>query len=333
MNPIEHVSQLALAHWNSQMVFAFAKCGMGDAFQGSRQAAGVIAERCGLQTDATFRLLRALATLGIVSQDTDDEQLFELTEAGELLTSDHPTSMVNKVLLEAGYEHVVMWTHLTEHLKTGVLAPKKVFDADNFWDLFESRAGYREVFSTAMSSYTSDEIQMILAMETLDLSGVGHLVDVGGSYGHLIGALLEKYPDMRATLFDMPDVVAAVTATDRMATVGGDFFQGVPKGADAYMLKHILHDWDDDRCLELLGHVVEAMPPDGRVLIGEFGPMPGPGQPHLSKFFDLHMMLNLKGRERDLGEWQALLSKAGLAIVATHSSFGPLSVIEARRAS
>ena len=114
-----------------------------------------------------------------------------------------------------------------------------------------------------------------------------------------------------------------------METVGGDFFASVPADCDGYFLKHILHDWNDELCLKILGNVVEVMKPTARVFIGEFGPVPGPNEPHLSKFFDLHMMINLNGKERTMAEWQELLQQAGLKVLAAHQSFGPLSVIEA----
>ena len=116
-----------------------------------------------------------------------------------------------------------------------------------------------------------------------------------------------------------------------METVGGDFFTSVPTDCDGYFLKHILHDWNDVLCLQILANVVEAMKPDARVFIGEFGPVPDSDEPHLSKFFDLHMMLNVGGKERTMPEWKELLSQAGLKVLTLHRSFGPLSVIEANR--
>ncbi len=331
MNPAEQLAQFATGHWVSQMVYAFAKHGMGDALADQGALATTVAERCGTRPDETYRLLRGLAMLGVVREDEQEPQRFSLTEVGALLTSKHPTSMIDQVLLEAGYEHVSMWTHLADNLVTGEMAPTKVFGQDNYFGLFESRPGHLETFSRAMSSYTAAETAMILAMDSLDLSGIRTMVDVGGAFGALLAAVLERHADMSGILFDRADVVERVAPTARMQVQAGDFFKSVPS-ADGYFLKHILHDWDDDQCLTILGHVAAAMQDGARVFIGEFGPVPGPNEPHLSKLFDLHMMLCLSGKERTLDEWGALLQRAGLRIEHVHKSFGPLSVLEAVRA-
>lgn len=329
MNPVEQIAQYSTGHWISQMVHAFVKNEMADAFDGQVKSAAQIASRCGIEVQPTYRLLRALATLDIVTQQTDVEENFELTETGSFLTRSHPMSVADKVLLEASYEHVMMWTHLGEHLKTGELAPSKTFGLDNYFGLFETRPEHVEVFSKAMGSYTNDEIGMIMAMETLDLGGIEKMADVGGSYGDLLMAILDKHPQMQGVLFDQNAVVERVEATAQMAVKGGDFFTSVPVGCDGYFLKHILHDWDDDLCVRILGNIVEVMKPGARIFIGEFGPVPAPNEPHLSKFFDLHMMICLNGAERTMDEWTALLAKAGLKVAALHCSFGPLSIIEA----
>lgn len=331
MDPVEQISQFSTGHWISQMLYAFVKNEMGDAFAHQPKSAQAIASTCSLQPDATYRLLRALATIGILKQQNGEQETFALTETGTFLTRSHPMTQVDKVLLEASYEHVLLWTHLSEHLQTGETAPAKIFGLDNYFGLFESRPGHLEVFSKAMSSYTHDEIAMISAMKTLDFSGIEKMVDVGGSFGELLLAILDKQPQMKGILFDQPAVVDQVQNTEQMEIVGGDFFASVPTGCDGYFLKHILHDWNDELCLKILGNVVAVMKPDARIFIAEFGPVPGPNEPHLSKFFDLHMMINLNGKERTMAEWQELLQQTGLKISAVHQSFGPLSVIEATR--
>jgi len=331
MNPVEQIAQLSTGHWVSQMVYAFVKNNMPDAFEGKPQSAEAIATKCELRLDATYRLLRALSTIGILKQQEDSPEIFELTEVGGFLTQSHPLSMADKVLLEAGSEHVLMWTHLSEYLRTGEQAPSKIFGLDNYFDLFESRPGYVEIFSKAMSCYTNDEIQMIQGMETLDFSGIETMVDIGGAFGVNLLAILDKYPQMKGVLYDLDTVVKSVKSTKQMDVVGGDFFTSVPKNHDAYFLKHILHDWNDEMCLKILGNIVDVMKPDAKIFIGEFGPVPGPNEPHLSKFFDLHMMICLNGKERTMNEWENLLKRVNLKVAALHTSFGPLSIIEASR--
>jgi len=136
---------------------------------------------------------------------------------------------------------------------------------------------------------------------------------------------------MKGILFDQESVVASVESTKQMEVVSGDFFTSVPANHDAYFLKHILHDWDDETSLKVLGNIVEVMKPGARIFIAEFGPVPGPNESHISKFFDLHMMITLHGKERTMAEWESLLKRANLKVVALHNSFGPLSVIEVSR--
>ncbi|SFC72180.1 methyltransferase [Pseudoalteromonas denitrificans] len=327
MNAIEQIAQYSSGHWVSQMVFAFVKNNMGDALEGKTLTSQAIATQCNLKNDNCYRLLRALATLGIVIHTYDDH--FSLTDMGNYLTRSHPQSLVNKVLLEASYEHVMLWTHLAENLKTGELASKKVFNVDNYFDLFQTRPEHLDVFSKAMGSYTHDEIAMINAMESLDFSDIKTLVDLGGSYGDLLKAILAHNPHMQGVLFDQPAVISNVNATQRMTLEPGDFFNAVPPNCDGYFLKHILHDWDDALCIKILSNINRVMKPTSKIFIAEFGPIPEPNEPHLSKFFDIHMMLTLNGKERTLIQWQDLLQYAGFDIAKIHTSFGPLSVIEA----
>jgi len=329
MNAIEQIAQYSTGHWVSQMIYAFVKNGIGDAMEKQAASALNIAQLCELKTEPTYRLLRALAPLGIVFQDEND--MFSLTDVGLFLTSKHPLSLVDKVLLEASYEHVLLWTHLAEFLKTEQAAPKKVFNLDSYFDLFEARPEHLDVFSKAMSSYTNDEIAMVMAMESLDLSNIHTLVDLGGSYGDLLKAILAKHTHIHGTLFDQKAVVEKVKKVQRLSIISGDFFTEVPHNLDGYFLKHILHDWDDELCIKILSNINTVMKPDSKVFIAEFGPIPSANEPHLSKLFDVHMMLCLNGKERTQKQWHNLLEKSGFKISHIHYSFGPLSVIEAIR--
>ncbi|OUR67359.1 hypothetical protein A9Q77_10385 [Marinomonas sp. 42_23_T18] len=325
MNSVEKIAQYATGHWVSQMVFAFAKNGMGDAFQLKAATSVQIAERTGVNEDNCYRLLRALTPLGLLEQNNDT---FQLTEMGEYLTKDHPMSLVDKVLLEASYEHVLLWTHLADYMVNSTPAPKAIFDLDNYFNLFETRPEHLDVFSKAMGSYSKDEIAMVESMPNLDLSNINTLTDLGGAYGDLLTSILNRYPNIEGTLFDQAAVIENAPNTERMTKLAGNFFDAVPAEQDGYFLKHILHDWDDNLCLTILGNIKRVMKPTSRIFIAEFGPIPESSQPHLSKLFDLHMMLTLNGMERSLTQWQQLLDKAGLRIKNLHESFGPLSILE-----
>jgi hypothetical protein len=180
-------------------------------------------------------------------------------------------------------------------------------------------------------------------LERYDFGGIGTLVDVGGGGGHLVAALLEKYPKLRGVVFDRSEVVESARGRERPAAVasrltyaGGSMFESVPPGGDAYVLKLILHNWDDARCATILRNVCARLTPDGRVIaidtvlppLGDVADVP-------SKLLDLNMLLLLPGKERTRVEWEALFRAAGLAITAlipVPDAFN-IFVIEGRRAA
>lgn len=328
MNPVERLMQYSTGHWISQMVYTFAKHAIADAFVDDWAKSEQLAKRCELNLDATYRLLRAVATLGLVEQDSDDEQLFYLTEMGCLLKQDHQQSLNDRVLLEASPDHVMLWTHLSDFLIAPQSAPKALFGVDCYLELFNDQAPGNCVFSRAMNGYSDDENAMILAMDSLDLSHVETMVDVGGGKGELLRALINQYPAMDGILFDQSAVVEKVESCIGMSVIGGDFFTSVPEDCDGYFLKRILSDWDDELCIRLLMNIAQVMVPNGRIYIAELGPIPSANEPHLSKFFDLQRMLMLNGAERTLAQWRDLLHQSGLQLVKVHQSFGALSVLE-----
>ena len=167
-----------------------------------------------------------------------------------------------------------------------------------------------------------------------DFSGIQKLVDVGGGQGQLLAAILKQYPTMQGILFDAPPVVATAPAVlaangvaERCAIVGGDFFVSAPAGGDAYILKHIIHDWSDDECLTILGHCHAVLLAGGKVLIAEMI-VPEPNVPGVSKFLDLEMMLWVSGGERTASEYQRLLERAGFEPTRIVPTPSPYSVIE-----
>jgi hypothetical protein len=174
------------------------------------------------------------------------------------------------------------------------------------------------VFNEAMSSYSSMDNALVLeALDHYDFAGVSHLCDVGGGHGSTLCHLLVKYPHLKGTVLDLPSVLADTSllwadkmgVKDRCTYVPGDMFQAVPP-ADAYMVKRVIHDWNDQECLQILSTMHRAAPQHGRVLIIE-QVVPGPDTPHFSKLFDIHMMIGVTGRERTEKEYAGLLEGTG----------------------
>jgi O-methyltransferase len=174
--------------------------------------------------------------------------------------------------------------------------------------------------------------------EAYDFSNVGTIVDVGGASGHMLATILGRYPAPRGVLYDLPHVVkdapalfAARGVADRVTIEGGSFFERVPEGGDAYLLSHIIHDWDEEKCLTILGHCRSAMKPGGRVLVVEMV-LPEGDAPHPGKMLDLVMLTIPGGQERTAQEYAPLLEKAGLHLTRVVPTASAVSVVEAVRA-
>jgi O-methyltransferase domain len=188
-----------------------------------------------------------------------------------------------------------------------------------------------EIFDGAMTDFSRQETEAMLS--AYDFRGLQHLVDVGGCRGELLQRVLHANGHLRGTLYDQPQVVATAELTlelaKRLVVQGGDFFREVPVGADAYLLKHIIHDWGDDACRTILGHIRAAMAPGGRVLIVEQVIPPG-NTPFPGKLLDLNMLVMTEGgRERTAEDYAALLDSAGLQLNRIVPTASPVSVVEA----
>jgi hypothetical protein len=199
------------------------------------------------------------------------------------------------------------------------------------FDYFSCHPEESRIFDEAMTGFSSMEIPAVVA--GYDFSGIRKLVDVAGGHGTLLCAVLKANPEMTGVLFDMPTVIDGARKTiegeglaGRCKVSGGDFFQSLPAGADAYMMKHIIHDWDDDRCVRILQNVRSAMAPGGKVLILDTVIQPG-NHPDFAKLLDL-AMLAISGRERTEQQFSDLLSRAGFRLARVTPTASAISVVE-----
>jgi hypothetical protein len=199
----------------------------------------------------------------------------------------------------------------------------------------EQNPAEAKVFHDAMTSLSACAV--VAVVSAYDFSGIQKLVDVGGGHGLLLASILAKYPDMQGVLYDEETVIkgaqgllATFGVAERCAAISGDFFQSVPAGADAYILKHIIHDWSDEECVRILGHCRAGMTTGGKVLIVEMV-IPERNVPALGKFLDLVMLLFLSGRERNAAEYRALLQRAGFELTRIVPTPLAYSVIEGVR--
>jgi hypothetical protein len=320
------------ASWRSQAVLAAAELGIADLLAHEPKDTATLARASGCNAPSLYRLLRGLATLGICAERKDGR--FELTALGSHLRGDAADSLRSWTIWWGRYRWP-MWSNLTESVKTGksgnTLAP-----GQRLYEQLERDPGIARVFHGAMVELT--RLASVEVVRAYDFAGMKRIVDVGGGYGELLATVLEAHPRVRGVLLDLPRVIESVNAKKRedwmkrCEFVAGDFFQAVPEGADGYLLKSVLHNWDDERCAGILRSCLSAMPKKAKLLVVErIMPPRATRSPHhqAAVWGDLNMLVGPGGRERTEAEFRALLDAAGFRvrrIVPTRMVF---SVIEA----
>lgn len=292
-----------------------------------------LAAQAGVNPDALYRVLRVLACVDVV-QELPGKR-FAPTPVSELLRSDVPGSMRDMILWMSNPFHFKVWAELGYSVETGKPGVEKAYGKSCFDAIF----GDLEIasdFNNAMSCLSRRIAPALL--EAYDFSGIGTLVDIAGGHGAVLCEVLSRYPNMKGILFDVPNVIQEATChicnlkmDDRCNAISGSFFEYVPSGADAYYMQHILHDWDNEPALKILGNCRRALEkrPEGVLLIVD-SVVPQTPEPHTGKWLDLEMLLMPGGRERTEPEWHDLLNQAGFEITRIIPMKAAESVIEAR---
>jgi hypothetical protein len=324
---------LLAGKWVAQAIGVAAELGIADLLKSGARTSKAIAEAVNASEDGIYRLLRALASIGLFAESA--QRRFRLTSLGKLLCSDGPNSCAGYAAL--GVHDVTWrpWGELRHSVRTGEPAFDRIFGMSAFDYLAQSSDAAR-VFDRAMTSISTFESRAVV--RAYDFSKIGTLVDIAGGHGLLLGTILAANRRLRGILFDLPHVTAGAPAVleglgvaGRYEIVSGDFFTSVPEGGDAYVLKHIVHDWDDERAARLLGNCHRAMRPGARLLIVDASILPG-NHPHLGKLLDLEMLvMSPKGRERSAAEFGTLLRQAGFRLRRIVPTETLVSVIESVR--
>jgi hypothetical protein len=228
--------------------------------------------------------------------------------------------------------HWRVWGDMLYSVETGKPAWGHVHGAEVF-DYFAQNPRQAEIFNNAMTDMSAATAPVVV--EAYDFSGIKRLTDIAGGHGYLLAQVLKINPEMKGVLFDMPSVINGAGAlleeegvAERVEKVSGDFFSSVPEGADAYMMKHIIHDWDDERAIKILQNIRQMMADDGKVLIIETV-VPEGNEPHYSKLLDLEMLASPGGIERTAAEYRDLLAAAGLRLTRIIPTRSPFSIVEA----
>lgn len=330
-SPQDQMARMITGYWVSQMVHAAAQLRLADRVAGGPRTAEELARSTGTHARSLYRLLRALASVGVFSED--GEGRFSQTALSECLRSDVPGSSWAMAVM-MGEEHYRAWGDLLESVRTGETAFDRLYGQPIFAYLGE-RPDQARIFDAAMTSIHGRETQAVL--DAYDLPGVNVLADVGGGNGSNLAGILARYPEMRGILFDLPHVVERAEAdferdglSDRVETVGGNFFEAVPVEADAYFLRHIIHDWDDEKAELILRNIHQSMPKGARLLVVEHVLPLGNG-PSFGKLLDLTMLLLPGGVERTAEEFRGLYERSGFRLTRIVATDGDLSVVEGER--
>jgi O-methyltransferase/methyltransferase family protein len=327
---------LALLHmmtgcWISQALYVAAKLGIADLLQEGPQSCARLAEATQTHAGALYRVLRALASVGVFAED--EMGCFRLTPLADLLRTDAPGSLRAFAIMLGAPEHWRAWEGVLHSVRTGQPAFDHVFGIPLF-QYFPTHPEAARIFDDAMTSRSGQENTAILA--AYDFAAAHTVVDVGGGQGTLLASILEVHPHARGVLFDLPHVIAPARThieragqAARWECVAGDFFTAVPTGGDCYLLKKVIHDWDDERAQRILTNCRTAMSSAGRLLLME--PLIPPGnEASFNKLLDLLMLVwNAGGRERTEREHQGLLASAGFHLSRVIPTRSGISIIEA----
>lgn len=315
----------------SRSLSTVAEIGVADALRDRPMTSAELART--VRADERFlrRVMRLLVSVGIFAEPAAGT--YALTPVSDLLRSDHPHSLRDLATMITSESHWRAWGQLTEAIRTGVSGSRIAFGTDAFsWFQRRENKAHWDLFNAAMTSYSSATSMAVV--ENYDFSRFRHIIDIGGGRGFFLRTVLSKAPQASGTLFDLPGVFdegGIDTLGGRIACVGGDFFLSVPEGGDCYLLKHIVHDWDDERSRTFLGNIARAMDPAGTLIVVDMV-MPEGQEPVFAKFGDINMLAFTEGGcERTEREFAALFESAGLQLKAIHPT-PTVSVVEAVQA-
>jgi SAM-dependent methyltransferase len=312
-----------------------AEHGIADCLSEGPKPIAALAEATGLPVDGLQRLLRGLSAFGVFEEQSPG--VFAQTELSDLMRRGASSSLREMILVLNDDAMLNAWRRLPQVLDSGAAA----FIAANgqsFFDYTAANHGRSALMGEFMAGIYGDEGAKIAA--SVPFARFGSLLDVGGGQGHVLVDILKRNSGVRGALFDLPPTaeiarqLLARSGFARCEVLAGDFLKSVPAGFDAYFIKSVLHDWDDDASEQILSNCRQAMPEDGRVLVADILIEPGKSVRHPHRMIDLEMMVSFGGKERTTEDFERLLTRAGLKleqVTPVHGSF--LTVLEASRAA
>eukprot|EP01113_Clastostelium_recurvatum_P051360 TRINITY_DN9966_c0_g1_i2.p1 TRINITY_DN9966_c0_g1~~TRINITY_DN9966_c0_g1_i2.p1 ORF type:complete len:345 (+),score=70.08 TRINITY_DN9966_c0_g1_i2:80-1114(+) len=333
----QSVVQMMTGYWASRAIYAAAKLSLADLVEaGGSQGVHYesLAKDSKSHPSSIYRLMRALASVNVFKEEK--EGYFSQTDLSAHLATSHPQSLRHAALMYGEETHTA-WTELPTVLQTGQSSWKQVFGKDHF-EFYEATPASYHTFNKAMGELgrTMYSDQGIVKRIDLPQEGSPVVIDVGGGYGSLLASVLDANPAAKGVLYDLGTVVENARGVhgdkygDRLTIESGNFFKQVPAGGDVYMMKRILHDWNDDQCIEILLNCAAVMGPSSRLLILETV-IPQGNEPYFGKWLDLHMMVITGGQERTAEQFSRLFERAGLYLVGVTETETPIRIVEARK--
>jgi hypothetical protein len=331
LTPSEHIFQIGTGFMASMSLFIAAKLRIADQLAHGPKSVCELAAATKMNEDRLYRVLRSLAMTGVFSELGD--RTFELTPSAATLRTDIPESTHAMVEWICDPFHFKIFSELPHTVESGAITFEHIYGKPVF-EYFPEDPVEEKRFNNAMTCLSEMVVPAVL--EAYDFSNVDTLLDVAGGHGALLCAILERYPKMKGMLVDLPSVVAGTNKaisgkglSHRCRVASADFFASIPSGADAIVMKHIIHDWEDDKAITILKNCLKALAgkANARILLVE-SVLPEGNAPHMGKFIDLEMMVFPGGRERTEREFRALFDRAGLKLTRVIPTKAPLWVIE-----
>jgi O-methyltransferase domain/Dimerisation domain len=328
-NAVGQMLQIATGYMPAVCLYAAAKFKIADLLAGGSKSVSDLAKQSGTNADALYRSLRALASLGIFNEVAP--QRFENTPVSATLCTGVPGSARDAVLWIANPMHLRIFADFSHCVESGGTAIEHVTGRTAF-EYLQDHAEDAHAFNHAMTNFSSLFSSPVL--DAYDFAGAGTVADIAGGHGFFLAAILKKHPGLRGVLFEMPYLheaakgnIESLGLADRCDIVAGDFFKEVVP-ADTYVMKSVIHDWDDEKAIAILKNCARAMRGNGRVILVELV-IAGGNEPGMSKWIDLEMLAMAGGRERSETEFRNLFARAGLKLARVVPTACPQCVIEA----
>ncbi len=331
-DPAQHLMQFASSYVPSAVLWVIAELNIADLLKNGPRPVSELAKETRTNEDALYRSLRLLAMVGIFAET--EPRHFTLTPAADLLRTDVKGSLRDMVVWIADPMHLRVASEWLHSVKTGEPTIEHVAGKPAFEHFADEPVEF-DRFHRAMTTMSAMAIYPVL--EAYDFSSYSNIVDVAGGHGFVLCEILRKYPKASGVLFDMEEVkeggderIDQCGLGSRCRTTSGDFFKSVPEGGDLYLMKNIIHDWDDDKAITILRNCRKALDgkSNGKVVLLELV-VPEGNVPHLSKIIDIEMLFFPGGRERTEKQYAELFAKAGLRLTRIVPTKSPYSVIEA----